>query len=262
MGQFAMPAKSLERGHETSSVPNPVRLHLIGQMRAWSNTNESLLPRGHKARALLAILALSEGNAVSRSRAAELLWSRRDKVEARASLRRELDKVLSALEPAKTDIVLVTRDSLGLIPGAVWTDVAAVASTTCIQPDVLSLLDRDLLECLDGIDPSFDIWLRDKRQALRRHARSVAEGLLRQQTEPDAVIAAAKRLLQVDRTHEGAWRRLMNAHAIKGERGMAIRANDQRRAVLARHVATVPSNETRQLPVSVRGSAKVPRWMQ
>jgi DNA-binding SARP family transcriptional activator len=262
MSQFAMPTKSLQPGPEMSSVPNPVRLHLIGQMRAWSNTNECLLPRSRKARALLAILALSDGHAVSRRRAAELLWSRRDKRDARASLRQELDKVLAALEPAKTEIMLVTRDRLGLMPGAVWTDVAAVASTTSVLPDALSLLEGDLLECLDGIDPCFDIWLSDKRRALHGHARSVAERLLRQQTEPDAVITAAMRLLQVDRAHEGAWRRLMDAHAAKGERGMAIPAYDQCRAVLAGHVDTVPSNETRQLLASVRGSAKVPRWMQ
>ena len=46
---------------------NPVNLRLIGQMLAWSNKNENLLPPGRKARALLAVLALSGATPVSRS---------------------------------------------------------------------------------------------------------------------------------------------------------------------------------------------------
>jgi hypothetical protein len=38
---------------------NCVNLRLIGQMEAWSNTDENILPQGRKARALLAVLALS-----------------------------------------------------------------------------------------------------------------------------------------------------------------------------------------------------------
>lgn len=262
MGQFANPKGNLGWKHEISSPPNPLRLHLIGQMEAWSNSNESLLPHGRKARALLAILALSEGNSVFRGRAAELLWSGRGENEAHASLRQELHKLLSALAPARTEIVLVTRDRLGLRPGAVWTDVAAVARATTSQPDALSLLDRDLLECLDGTDPNFDIWLRDKRQALRDRARGVAEEVLREQIEPDAVIVAAKRLLRMDRAHEGAWRSLMKAFAEIGERGMAIQAYDQCRTVLAKIFDAVPSNETQKLLISIRGSSPVPRWNQ
>jgi DNA-binding SARP family transcriptional activator len=64
-----------------------VKLRLIGQMEAWSNNGESILPSSRKARALLAILALSAPNPVLRIRAAELLWSGRGDDEARASLR-------------------------------------------------------------------------------------------------------------------------------------------------------------------------------
>ena len=121
-------------------------------------------------------------------------------------------------------------------------------STWCII-----LLDGDLLECLDGIDPSFDIWLRDQRQALRDRARSVAEASLHEQTEPDTTIFAAKRLLQIDRAHEGAWRALMAAFAEKGEHGMAVHAYDQCRAILASLFDAVPSDETQQLLIAIRG---------
>ncbi len=126
---------------------------------------------------------------------------------------------------------------------------------TTDQPASLSLLDGDLLEDLDGIDPTFDAWLTTERERLRDRARTVAEALLREQVEPEAAIPAAQRLLQIDRAHEGAWRALMRAHAARGERGMAIQAYDRCRAVLADLLDASPSAETQKLLAEIRGPA-------
>ena len=77
----------------------------------------------------------------------------------------------------------VTRDHLSLRPGAVWVDVDEVMRATTDQPASLSLLDGDLLEDLDGIDPTFDAWLATERERLRDRARNVAEALLRESSE-------------------------------------------------------------------------------
>jgi|HubBroStandDraft_1064217.scaffolds.fasta_scaffold19254_2 DNA-binding SARP family transcriptional activator len=235
------------------SDPKPMTLRLIGQMEAWSSRNECLLPSGRKARALLAILALSGPKPVLRIHAAELLWSRHGEDEARSSLRQELQKLHVAFAPAKTEIVVATRFHVGLRSEVMWIDVEEVMRATPDQPDALSLLNGDLLECLDGIDPSFDTWLTGKRQNLRDRARSVAEAALRNQFEPDAMIPAAKRLLQIDGAHEGAWRALMVAYAEKSEIGMAIQAYDQCRMVLASLFDAAPSNDTQQLLIAIRG---------
>jgi len=232
-----------------------VRLRLIGQMEAWTVTSESVLPAGRKTRALLASVALSAPRPALRGRLAELLWSRRPEEQARASLRQEIHRLLEALSPAKTDILLVTRDHLTLRAGAVWVDVEEVMRATTLQPASLSLLDGDLLEDLDGVDPSFDAWLTAERERLRDRARSVAEALLREQLEPETAIPAAQRLLQIDRAHEGAWRALMRAHAARGERGMAIQAYDRCRAVLADLLDAAPSVETQKLLTEIRGPA-------
>lgn len=86
-------------------------------------------------------------------------------------------------------------------------------------------------------------------------ARNVAEALLKEQLEPEATIPAAERLLQIDRANEGAWRALMRAHALRGERGMAIQAYDRCRAVLADLLDAAPSAETRRLLNEIRGPA-------
>jgi TolB-like protein/predicted Zn-dependent protease len=135
----------------------------------------------------------------------------------------------------------------------VWVDVDEIMRATTYRPAALSLLDGELLEDLDGIDPAFDMWLTGERERLRDRARGMAEALLREQTDPTTVIPAAQRLLQVDRAHEEAWRALMRAHAGQGERGMAIQAYDRCRAVLAELLDAVPSMETQALLNEIRG---------
>src|SRR6185503_8383065 len=206
-----------------------------------------------KTRALLAVIALSSPRPALRGRLAELLWSRRPEEQARASLRQEIHRLLECLAPAGTEVLIVTRDHLSLRPGVVWVDVEEVMRATTDQPASLSLLDGDLLEDLDGIDPTFDAWLTTERERLRDRARTVAEALLREQLEPEAAIPAAQRLLQIDRAHEGAWRALMRAHAARGERGMAIQAYDRCRAVLADLLDAAPSAETQKLLAEIRG---------
>ncbi len=252
MADLVQPMPSLTASSDTAGQV-VVRLRLIGQMEAWSLTSENVLPQGRKTRALLAVIALSAPRPALRGRLAELLWSRRPEEQARASLRQEIHRLLEALTPASGDILTVTRDHLSLRPGAVWVDVDEVMRATVEQPASLSLLEGDLLEDLDGIDPTFDAWLAAERERVRDKARSVAEALLRTQVEPEAAIPVAQRLLSIDRAHEGAWRALMRAHAARGERGMAIQAYDRCRAVLADLLDVAPSIETQRLLAEIRG---------
>src|SRR3954454_21794395 len=96
-----------------------VRLRLIGQMEAWTVRSESVLPIGRKTRALLAMVALANPRPVLRGRLAEQLCSRRPDEHARASLRQVFHRLLDALSPAGSDVMMVSRDQLCLRPGAV-----------------------------------------------------------------------------------------------------------------------------------------------
>ena len=236
------------------SEPVMVRLRLIGQMEAWTLTSESVLPTGRKTRALLAILALSLPRTVLRGRLAEMLWSRRPEEQARASLRQEIHRLLEALEPVGGQILAIGRDHLSLRPGVVWVDVEEVLKASTTKPAALSLLDGDLLEDLDGVDPSFDAWLASERERLRDRARTLAESLLVEKTDPVDVIPAAQQLLGIDRTHEGAWRALMKAYTARGERGMAIQAYERCRTVLADQLDAQPSEETQRVLAEIRAA--------
>ncbi len=247
------------------TIPQPaasdhvvIRLRLIGQMEAWTLTSESVLPPGRKTRALLATIALSSPRPVLRSRLAEMLWSRRPEEQARASLRQEIHRLLDALSPARAEVVAVTRDHLVLRSGAAWVDVEEVLRATPNNPASLSLLDGELLEDLDGVDPAFDSWLAVERERLRDRARGVAELLLREQSAPETAIPAAQQVLAIDRAHEGAWRALMRAYAQRGERGMAIQTYERCRAVLTDLLDATPSPETQKLLVEIRTGRDAP----
>ena len=144
-----------------------MRLRLIGQMEAWTLDSNSVLPSGRKTRALLAVLALAVPLAVMRARLADLLWSRRPDEQARASLRQEIHRWQDVLAPAGPGILVVNRDSLSLRPGAAWVDVDELMHATAIHPASLALLDGELLEGMDGIDPALDGWLATERERLR-----------------------------------------------------------------------------------------------
>jgi DNA-binding SARP family transcriptional activator/TolB-like protein len=237
----------------SSSGQTIVRLRLIGQLEAWTVTGASVLPPGRKTRALLAVIAMSLPRPATRGRLADLLWSRRPEEQARASLRQEIHRLQEALQPAGPGIVLVTRDHLTLRSDAIWTDVEEVMHATAQQPAALALVDGNLLEDLNSVDPTFDSWLSIEREHLRDRARTIAETLLQESNKPELALPAAHRLLEIDRAHEGAWRALMRAHIARGERGMAVQAYDRCRAALADRLDTLPSQETQKLLAEIRG---------
>ena len=243
----------------THGDPVIVRLRLIGQMEAWTLTSENVLPTGRKTRALLATLALSAPRPVLRGKMAELLWSRRPEEQARASLRQEIHRLTEALTPVGAQILSINRDHMTLRPGTVWVDVDEVLRATPERPAALMLLDGDLLEDLDGVDPAFDAWLASERERLFDRARMLAEQLLREKTDPESMIAAAQQVLSIDRAHEGAWRALMRAYAARGERGMAIQVYERCRSAMAEQLDAHPSEETQRVVAEIRAAAALSR---
>ena len=231
-----------------------LRLHLIGRMQAWGPDGETLLPSGRKTRALLAILALAAPHAVNRARLADLLWSRREEEQARASLRQEIHRLNEMLQPLASGVLHASRDDLSLRPDCVWVDVHQVCQATSAQPAALDLITGELLDGFDGLDPALDQWLSDERDKLRASASAVAEELLLRQTEAADILVFAQRLLSIDKAHEGAWRAMMRAHAGRGERGLALQAYARCRAALAERLDAVPSPATQRLAAQIRAS--------
>ena len=98
--------------------------------------------------------------------------------------------------------------------------VAAAAGPA--DPEALALWQGTLLPDLTGLDLSFDKWIDAQRVKLTQRTRTTAEAILSTARGPEAVTAAAKRLLAIDPVHEPAWRALIRAHADRGDRASAI----------------------------------------
>jgi TolB-like protein/DNA-binding SARP family transcriptional activator len=189
------------------------RIHLLGQMRVLGPNDENILPRARKTQAILAYLCLSDGERLSRSRIAGVIWDRSGEAQARDNLRHalyELDRAGANWRLEKE------RHTVRLDTAACWIDALE-------SPERADLL----LESLDGISPSFDQWLVGERVRYEARWQTILEqkldDLVEQNAAPTLRAGAARKLLNVVPTCEHAIRGLMKAFADLDEGAEAIR---------------------------------------
>src|SRR5215471_5237644 len=151
------------------------RIHLLGPMRATSYLGDDILPRGKKARAMLAYLCVAFGARAPRMRLARLLWDEVGDELARGSMRHALADVCSAMGPFAEELMSTGRASIRLNADACWID--AVALVDSFDSDLAVFCTGKLLEGFDGISASFDTWLARERARFNWKTR----GLLRPQ---------------------------------------------------------------------------------
>ena len=229
-----------------------LRISLFGRMRAEDSAGQSILSRSRKTRAVLAVLAVGGSRPLLRSRLTGLLWSRRGKQQAQASLRQCVHELQQTLGH-QSGLLHADRHHLTLFDERLWVDAVALASCTKAQPEALGLFQGTLLDDLAGIDPAFDHWRADQHLRIARFARGLAESVLAAQHETEAIISAAEQLLRIDCFHESAWQALIRAHVGRGDRAAAILAFERCTATLA-NAGVAPSFDTEDL---VRGGRSV-----
>lgn len=221
-------------------------------MRIEDANGRSILPRSRKTRALLAILALSPNRSVLRSRLTTLLWSLRGKEQGRASLRQAVHELQHALGPVAASIFRAERNHLTLSDDRLWVDASEFMRATASRTELLDLFGGPLLEDLQGLDPAFDRWLADQSARLAQIARRIGETILAEQPDFIGILQAARQLLRIDRTHEGAWRAMIGVHLVQGDHGAALAAYERCRSALAQGGQLEPSYETEVLIEPIR----------
>jgi DNA-binding SARP family transcriptional activator len=231
-----------------------LRLRLLGRMEALDPQGRSVLPRVRKTRATLAVLAMAGGEPVMRQHITSLLWSTRDREQARGSLRQSVHELVDSLGPG---LLVADRNHLQLRGEDFDSDLRAVTRATPIRPEALDLLHgAPLLEDLVGLDPAFDRWLSIERRKLAAGAAAVAEAVLAariaEHAAPGVILAAAQAVLAVDKLRESAWRASMTAYMAMGERAGAMDAFERCCATLAELARTAPSAETKALYDTIR----------
>lgn len=159
-------------GRSENADTATIQLSLIGPLRAVTPNNTDILPSLRKARAILVVLALADGQTATRRWLASLLWSRNDPAQGLARLRDTLSTLRLGLRDAlgDTDLVQVTSDRVTLRPGSVQVDLDP--ANAGVQPK--SLANGEVASDLDGIDPALDEWLLTLRGRYRSKREEAA----------------------------------------------------------------------------------------
>lgn len=137
-------------------------IQLLGPFRIRKWTGEDCTPRGRKACALLAMLALSPDHKRSRVWIQDRLWGSRAKEQGAASLRQSLTEIRKAFGSSH-NVVLADSFLLALDSRLFETDLGQVPLPE-LQPGT------ELLEGFDIAEEEFEEWLREQRQQLRVRA--------------------------------------------------------------------------------------------
>jgi DNA-binding SARP family transcriptional activator/Tfp pilus assembly protein PilF len=243
-----------------------LRIHLLGAMRASTVRHHlDILPRGRKARALLAYLCLAGGAPVLRSRLAAMLWDRVPAWQARASFRQAFRELTIAFGELTGDVLAADRDTVRLDTGACWIDAVALLSdqpgADDVRGNLAQLCKGALLEDLTEVSEAFDQWMLERRSGFAENLRKLLEVRLEQATdragsEPSLREEIAERLIRFDPTHEGASRILMRARADRKHRVSALKEYQRLHDALERAFGVEPSAETRALYEAIREFAE------
>lgn len=229
-------------------------IRLLGPTRF--TCNDAVVVLGNrKARAILALLALTDSGEDTRARIATLLWSNSDQMRAFGSLRRALHELRGALDSAGFGALEAGADTLRLPRDAVCTDterlLRAIAAGSV--PELPGRAGEGwMLTDLDGLDPAFDEWLRETREAFLSR---VVDGLVAGFASgglPDTQRARARAVLLLDPTHEEACRVAMRTAADAGEIAEALRHYDELYRVLDADHDMEPSAETQALLARIK----------
>ncbi|HYE49643.1 MAG TPA: BTAD domain-containing putative transcriptional regulator [Azospirillaceae bacterium] len=210
-----------------------------------------------KAEALLALLALRPGSALTRDRVAGLLWPASAEPQARGSLRQTLAQLRRCLPDGAVEAV---GDSLRLDPALATSDTArleaALAANEPQGPAAVAGLyaGRLLADFPVGEDP-FEEWRRlegERLHALALDAMGRRLADLAARGEAEEGVALGERLLALDPASEETHRALMRLHLARGARPAALRQYERCRDALRGALGVAPSRETEELAREAR----------
>lgn len=228
-----------------------LKLQLLGGFRAWNEAGLEIVISARKARALLAVLAVSPSGSVSREKLATLLWSDRGEVQARSSLRQTLTVLRKELGVIGANLLFADDQRVELARSAIEIDARSIISLS--KTNEVSALRRaanlyqgEFLADGEVSDPMFEEWLASERSRFRDLMISILDRLLAFEPAVERV-ALAKRLLALDPLREASHLFLMNAYADSGERSMALQHYSACRDLLKSELNVQPGKEIEQL---------------
>lgn len=252
---------------------------LLGRFEARLPKGAEQCIDGSKPDEMLAYLLLHQDRAHQREVLAGLLWPEQPTAQSRKNLRHGLwiikDKILDE-NNAPNPLLIKQKDWLMVNEAVLWSDVQELKGAfglvhgipgewmTPAQAEAVkkatSLYRGDLLEGWSGD------WCVYERERVRVMYLGMLEKLLgfcEATGAHEEGLAYGEWLLQHDRAHERAHRRIMRLSYQAGDRTGALRQYERCRAALRQELGVAPSEATRRLYEHLRADAaeelRVPR---
>ena len=256
-------------------------IRLLGPLQASHDHNPITNFKTDSVRALLAILAMRQGQTQRRDTLATLL-APDDKTdqEALSYLRIALTRLRKALQDKGADppYLLINRKEIALNVGDhIFVDVLRfndlleqVAThlhrevnecVTCIErlEEAVGLVRGDFLAGLNFQSESWDTWVREERERLRmRHVEALTTLGTRHAAREDwpLLLTVATNLLAIEPSREQAYRWLMQANWRMGELTAALVQYERCVSLLQTEFGVEPDDETRALYAQIiRGTS-------
>ncbi|MEK1875004.1 MAG: hypothetical protein AAAC50_21685, partial [Rhizobium altiplani] len=149
---------------EVEIVAMRFMLRLFGRFQLLSPAGESIVIASRKHQALIAMLALSNGKPVSRSKLAGMLWSERTEEHARNSLRQAFFAIRHAVNGHDVSPLVFDSGAGWMRTDAIVTDIQTLAeSAKAGSLPSLDAFEGEFLEGLSFNDETLETWLRIER---------------------------------------------------------------------------------------------------
>ena len=226
----------------------PNRLSLLGPVCLTGADGPSMRRALQQRRlALLALIAASPGQSISRDRLLGLLWPERDEHSARHLL---ADSLYVLRRTLGDDAIVASGESLRLSPELVWNDVVEFRTALAEErwSDALQLYRGDFLDGFfvrNAVD--FDLWATAERARLRALATGAASALgdqLQRAGRLHDAATAAERALELSPCDEPSLRDLVRLLLTTDNRARAESVARVFVERLALELGVSPSGET------------------
>lgn len=254
--------------------PHPLFIRLLGGFVVIRGETEIRDRdwRSSKARQFFQILLTEYGRSVPRDYILELLWPDMDTGPAINNLRVTLNRLSKALEPDRPDgapsaFIVQQGDTFSINPAAqIVLDTTQFAQKvdegTRVfyrgqRREAIALL-REAMQIYGGSylpDALYDDWSTVERERLLHmftEAAILLGEMVLDEGQAHEAIGLAWRVIEQERSNEQAYRLLMRAHALLGERNTALRLYQRLVKVLQDDLDVEPMAETHALFKKIR----------
>ena len=199
-------------------------LRTFGGITFVEETGREIRIRSQKASAILGYLYLNPQKTVSRERICGLLWGESSEATARGALRQCLRRLSTDLAEQQADLVDIGRETLSATAEVVIDLQQLIESIGKAEADVWVPAAEEILHGFDNLDSQFTAWVRVFRDTWANKVSDALNGALSNPNlRTEAQTQIARVLFELEPTHEGAARKIINESLRSGNLGGALK---------------------------------------